>query len=89
MPCYSLVDTSPFLNILLVFDCGSALGCLGELRDLPLPRLHVVSEVDVNLQQLGLERVVSRAQQVDGLHAGLDGPHVIFLQCLVERVARC
>lgn len=64
----------------LVFDDGSARGRLGELHDLSLPRLHVISEVGVNLQQLGLQGVVSRAQQVDGFHASLDGPHVVFLK---------
>lgn len=68
------------LSVSLVFGGGSALGRLGELNDLPLPRLHVISEVRVNLQQLSLEAVVSCAQQVDGLHAGLDGPYVILLR---------
>lgn len=67
--------------ISLVFDRGGALDRQGELLDLPLPRLHVVGEVRVDVEQLLLESVVAGAQEVDGLHAGLDRPHVVFLQC--------
>lgn len=78
------------LNVFLSLGLGGrrAFDRQGELLDLPLPRFHVVREVDVNLQQLLLQSVVSGPQEVDCLHAGLDRPHMVFLKCTVRRTQK-